>query len=52
MIYAVKKPWMPGRRRIHVPSAGGRDAAVLARRLHGFYNALWYALPMLAVALA
>jgi phosphate transport system permease protein len=48
----VLASWVLGRRRIHVPQLAGGPRPRSRAVYHGFYNALWCGLPMLAVALA
>ena len=48
----VLTSWLLGRRRIRVPQLAGGPRPRSRAVYHGFYNALWCALPMLAVALA
>jgi len=48
----VLTSWVLGWRRIRVPQQAGGPRPRSRAVYHGFYNALWCALPMLAVALA
>src|SRR5512147_1418608 len=48
----VLTSWLLGRRRIRVPQLAGGPRPRSRAVYHGFYNALWCALPMLSVALA
>jgi phosphate transport system permease protein len=48
----VLTSWVIGWRRIRIPQLAGGPRPRSRAVYHGFYNALWCALPMLAVALA
>ena len=51
-VILVLTSWVLGWRRIRVPQQAGGSRPRSRAVYHGFYNALWCALPMLAVALA